>query len=91
MCFSAANISTDMLPSLSKENLRDLFPGPEHFFRRTIWRFTHGENEGEESDLCRPGTSSGTWRDPHYLDAAPQRLNSWVVSTQIEIVYSVSV
>ncbi|XP_029567083.1 uncharacterized protein LOC115161028 isoform X1 [Salmo trutta] len=33
---------------------------------------------GEESDLCRPGTSSGTWRDPHYLDAAPQRLNSWV-------------
>lgn len=46
MCFSAANISTDMLPSLSKEDLRDLFPRPEHFFqRRTIWRTTHGENE----------------------------------------------
>ncbi|KAF3837676.1 hypothetical protein F7725_009444 [Dissostichus mawsoni] len=35
-----------MLPSLSKEDLRDLLPGPEHFFRRrTIWRLTHDENE----------------------------------------------
>lgn len=46
MCFSAANISTDMLPSLSKEDLRDLFPGPEHFLRRrVIRRMTHGENQ----------------------------------------------
>ncbi|KAI4788699.1 hypothetical protein KUCAC02_035694, partial [Chaenocephalus aceratus] len=44
-----------MLPSLSKEDLRDLLPGPEHFFRRrTIWRLTHDENEGQERNLCRP-------------------------------------
>ncbi|KAK0150413.1 hypothetical protein N1851_008485 [Merluccius polli] len=47
-----------MLPSLSKEDLRDLFPGPEHFLRRrAIWRMTHGENQGEESDQLQPGTS----------------------------------
>ncbi|XP_076603233.1 uncharacterized protein LOC143330488 [Chaetodon auriga] len=34
-----------MLPSLSKEDLRDLFPGPEHFLRRAIWKMTHGENQ----------------------------------------------
>nr|XP_020465275.1 uncharacterized protein LOC109965537 isoform X2 [Monopterus albus] len=57
----AANISTEMLSSLSKEDLRDLFPGPEHFFRRrTIWRLTHEQNEGQESDPCRPGTCSET-------------------------------
>ncbi|KAI4810059.1 hypothetical protein KUCAC02_018909 [Chaenocephalus aceratus] len=57
----AANISRDMLPSLSKEDLRDLLPGPEHFFRRrTIWRLTHDDNEGQERDLCRPSTSHGT-------------------------------
>ncbi|XP_028435567.1 uncharacterized protein LOC114556733 [Perca flavescens] len=57
----AASISADMLPSLSKEDLRDLFPGPEHFFRRRdIWRITHDENEGEESGQLRPGNSSGT-------------------------------
>lgn len=46
MCFPAASISADMLPSLSKEDLRDLFPGPEQFFRRKdIWRISHDENE----------------------------------------------
>ncbi|XP_046873722.1 uncharacterized protein LOC124466093 isoform X1 [Hypomesus transpacificus] len=66
MCFPAASISADMLPSLSKEDLRDLFPGPEQFFRRKdIWRISHDENEGEESGQLRPGTSSGT------CDASP--------------------
>ncbi|XP_023812861.1 uncharacterized protein LOC110013701 isoform X2 [Oryzias latipes] len=60
MCFLAANIITDMLPSLSEEDLLDLFPGPEPFFRRrAIWRIAHVENEGEESDQVQPGTSSG--------------------------------
>ncbi|CAL8259561.1 unnamed protein product [Arctogadus glacialis] len=50
-----------MLPSLSKEDLLDLFPGPEHFLRRrTIWRLIHDEDKGQESDLCASGTSSGT-------------------------------
>ncbi|KAJ4935911.1 hypothetical protein JOQ06_017438 [Pogonophryne albipinna] len=46
-----------MLPSLTKEDLLDLLPGSEHFFRRrTIWRLTHDDNEGQERDLCRPNT-----------------------------------
>ncbi|KAJ4932022.1 hypothetical protein JOQ06_010456 [Pogonophryne albipinna] len=50
-----------MLPSLTKEDLLDLLPGSEHFFRRrTIWRLTHDDNEGQERDLCRPSTSHGT-------------------------------
>ncbi|KAF3860538.1 hypothetical protein F7725_000793 [Dissostichus mawsoni] len=44
-----------MLPSLSKEDLRDLLPGPEHFFRRrTIWRLTHDENEPYSHLPCFP-------------------------------------
>ncbi|XP_029943613.1 uncharacterized protein LOC115385697 [Salarias fasciatus] len=57
----AANVSTDMLSSLSKEDLRDLFPGPEHFIRRmAIWRTIHGGNEYEQlayNNQPHPGTS----------------------------------
>ncbi|XP_073767100.1 uncharacterized protein isoform X1 [Danio rerio] len=42
----AANIGEDILPSLSREDIRDLFPGPEHFLRRKgIWRLTHKEEQ----------------------------------------------
>ncbi|CAL8269742.1 unnamed protein product [Arctogadus glacialis] len=30
----AANISEEMVSTLSREDLRDLFPGPENFLRR---------------------------------------------------------
>ncbi|KAG5269454.1 hypothetical protein AALO_G00202220 [Alosa alosa] len=30
----AANISEDTLHTLSRDDIRDLFPGPEHFLRR---------------------------------------------------------
>ena len=32
----AANISEAMLLSLTRDDLRDIFPGPEHFLRRKI-------------------------------------------------------
>ncbi|XP_029949678.1 uncharacterized protein LOC115390112 [Salarias fasciatus] len=58
---TAANVSTDMLSSLSKEDLRDLFTGPEHFIRRmAIWRTIHGGNEYEQlayNNQPHPGTS----------------------------------
>ena len=35
-----------MLPCLTKEDLRDLFPGPEHFLRRkNIWDLVHGDSK----------------------------------------------
>ncbi|CAL8291691.1 unnamed protein product [Gadus morhua 'NCC'] len=72
ICFSAANVSKDMLPSLTKEDLRDLFPGPEHFLRRrTIWRLSHDENEGQESELHRPGSSEFSPTHPPPLPQHP--------------------
>ncbi|XP_051809818.1 uncharacterized protein LOC127535543 [Acanthochromis polyacanthus] len=72
----AANISTELLPSLSKVDLRDLFPGPEHFFRRkAIWRTTHGENECEELEQPHPGTSSGTY-DGATIPTTPNALST---------------
>ena len=42
--FTAANISEEMMGTLSREDLRDLFPGPENFFRRkAVWRVCHVE------------------------------------------------
>lgn len=36
--FLAANIDEAMLHTLSRDDLRDLFPGPEHFLRRKrVW------------------------------------------------------
>uniref|UniRef100_A0AAV2MIT0 DUF4371 domain-containing protein n=1 Tax=Knipowitschia caucasica TaxID=637954 RepID=A0AAV2MIT0_KNICA len=53
----AAGVKMTMLPSLTKEDLRDLFPGPENFLRRRhIWQLVHGDVESsqetctEESD-----------------------------------------
>ncbi|KAK9976929.1 hypothetical protein ABG768_018750 [Culter alburnus] len=43
----AANIGEDILPTLSRDDIRDLFPGPEHFLRRkAIWLITHKEEQG---------------------------------------------
>ncbi|CAL8406248.1 unnamed protein product [Arctogadus glacialis] len=44
----AANISEEMVSTLSREDLRDLFPGPENFLRRkAVWRICHGVSEEE--------------------------------------------
>nr|XP_057926902.1 uncharacterized protein LOC131128251 [Doryrhamphus excisus] len=40
----AANITNEVLPSLTREDLRDLLPGPENFLRRKcIWATFHPE------------------------------------------------
>ncbi|XP_066533784.1 uncharacterized protein [Hoplias malabaricus] len=46
----AANISEALLPTLSREDIRDLLPGPEHFLRRkAIWDLFHKEQEGHQA------------------------------------------
>ena len=43
-----------MLPSLSKDDLRDLLPGPEHFFfRRTIWRLYKTKARPNKMDVAQ--------------------------------------
>ncbi|XP_026114434.1 uncharacterized protein LOC113092877 isoform X2 [Carassius auratus] len=45
-----ANISAAVLPTLSRDDIRDLFPGPENFLRRkTIWETFHRDKEGQEA------------------------------------------
>lgn len=57
--FKAAGLKMEMLPSLSKEDLRDLFPGPEHFLRRkNIWQLFHEDNESQQSCYSTLDTSA---------------------------------
>ncbi|CAL9703798.1 unnamed protein product [Knipowitschia caucasica] len=48
----AANVDADVLQTLTREDLKDLFPGPEHFRRRkAIWDLAHPvEQATEESE-----------------------------------------
>ncbi|KAK7150817.1 hypothetical protein R3I93_011927 [Phoxinus phoxinus] len=49
----AANISAAVLPSLSRDDIRDLFPGPENFLRRkTIWETFHTDKEQGQEAGC---------------------------------------
>ncbi|KAF3842660.1 hypothetical protein F7725_001509 [Dissostichus mawsoni] len=44
----AANISEGIMSTLSREDLRDLFPGPENLFRRkAVWHACHAELDEE--------------------------------------------
>ncbi|CAI5669675.1 unnamed protein product [Oreochromis niloticus] len=37
-----ANVGEDLLSSLSRDDIKDLFPGPEHFLRRrALWLAVH--------------------------------------------------
>ncbi|KAI4888329.1 hypothetical protein NFI96_028573, partial [Prochilodus magdalenae] len=60
-----ANVSETLLPTLSREDIRDLFPGPEHFLRRkAIWNLFHKEQELEHFgkqyfDMQRVGQEGG--------------------------------
>ncbi|XP_049331201.1 uncharacterized protein LOC111189493 [Astyanax mexicanus] len=55
----AANISEALLPTLSREDIRDLFPGPEHFLRRkAIWNLFHTDQEGQQT--ASPNQENGS-------------------------------
>lgn len=42
--FAAANIDEALLHTLSRDDVRDLFPGPEHFLRRKrVWALINPE------------------------------------------------
>ena len=48
----AAKIGEDILPSLSREEIKDLFPGPENFHRRrAIWLVVN-KDEKVSSIIC---------------------------------------
>ncbi|XP_056441303.1 uncharacterized protein LOC130378613 isoform X1 [Gadus chalcogrammus] len=58
---TAANISEEMVSTLSREDLRDLFPGPENFLRRkAVWRICHGVSEEETGREDSKSTCSST-------------------------------
>ncbi|CAI5696767.1 unnamed protein product [Oreochromis niloticus] len=46
---NAANIDEVLLHTLSRDDLRDLLPGPENLMRRKqLWAQVHKENETKE-------------------------------------------
>ncbi|KAJ8364891.1 hypothetical protein SKAU_G00137220 [Synaphobranchus kaupii] len=70
----AANISEGIMGTLSREDLRDLFPGPENFLRRkAVWRTCHGVSEEESArDDSKPmGSSTAVNESPLPLTSTP--------------------
>ncbi|XP_036390587.1 uncharacterized protein LOC118781697 [Megalops cyprinoides] len=58
---TAANISDLMLGTLSRDDLRDLFPVPENFIRRkTIWLTIHPEESGREDSKPKDPTADSS-------------------------------
>ncbi|XP_029966657.1 uncharacterized protein LOC115402283 [Salarias fasciatus] len=57
----AANISEEVLGTLSREDLRDLFPGPENFFRRkAVWHACHACRDDFDEEVGRDSGTSVT-------------------------------
>ncbi|XP_026114057.1 uncharacterized protein LOC113109002 isoform X2 [Carassius auratus] len=55
----AANIGEDILPTLTRDDIRDLFPGPEHFLRRkAIWLIVHKEEQEHTIPVEPQGSSA---------------------------------
>ncbi|KAL7833768.1 hypothetical protein AOLI_G00287280 [Acnodon oligacanthus] len=55
----AADISEALLPTLSRQDIRDLFPGPEHFLRRkATWKLFHKEQEVQQA--ASPNQENGS-------------------------------
>ena len=55
----AADIDEALLHTVSRDDLRDLFPGPKHFFRRKrVWALINSEVVGYPLCSKLPGT---TW------------------------------
>ncbi|XP_056451967.1 uncharacterized protein LOC130387053 isoform X2 [Gadus chalcogrammus] len=63
---AAAQIDADALHTLSREDLRDLFPGPEHFRRRkSIWMVVHPVEQASSSS-CAADTQQPNTPTPKY-------------------------
>ncbi|KAL7390382.1 hypothetical protein ABVT39_020084 [Epinephelus coioides] len=68
----AANISEEMMGTLSREDLRDLFPGPENFLRRkAVWRACHGVLEESCQDDSKSSGSSSINESPMRQTSTP--------------------
>ncbi|KAJ8333940.1 hypothetical protein SKAU_G00412590 [Synaphobranchus kaupii] len=58
--------------TLSREDLRDLFPGPENFLRRkAVWRTCHGVSESARDDSKPMGSSTAVNESPLPLTSTP--------------------
>ncbi|CAI5646438.1 unnamed protein product [Oreochromis niloticus] len=61
----AANISEGMMGTLSREDLQDLFPGPENFLRRkAVWRACQDVLEESGQDDSKSSSSSSINESP---------------------------
>ncbi|KAJ8260314.1 hypothetical protein GJAV_G00179550 [Gymnothorax javanicus] len=58
----AANIGEDLLSSLSRDDIKDLFPGPENFLRRrAIWRVVNKDEKVESAaQVQQPSPTEGS-------------------------------
>ncbi|XP_063751442.1 uncharacterized protein LOC134872193 [Eleginops maclovinus] len=57
----AAMVGEDLLLSLSRDDIKDLFPGPENFLRRrAIWLVVNKDDKVETAELPQPSTTGGS-------------------------------
>ncbi|KAI4891729.1 hypothetical protein NFI96_032128, partial [Prochilodus magdalenae] len=99
--FKAANIDEEVLKTLSQEDLKDLFPGPENFLKRKklwdmigpkvmrLWRNSRDRGSGNVSATCVVLTSQPPTSTPvHEITAKTVKLPDppeYVVYTDPEL------
>ncbi|XP_030579956.1 uncharacterized protein LOC115776609 [Archocentrus centrarchus] len=79
---NAANIDEVLIHTLSRDDLRDLFPGPENFLRRKqLWAHLHKEEDYSTlPDKAGPG-EAGTRSSPKGTPPSPQTSTPLVKKT----------
>ncbi|KAL7406521.1 hypothetical protein ABVT39_021316 [Epinephelus coioides] len=60
-----ANIGEDLLPTLSRDDIKDLFPGPENFLRRRALWLVVNRDEKEETPPSTTGGSDLSKEEPN--------------------------
>ncbi|KAI4894750.1 hypothetical protein NFI96_033825, partial [Prochilodus magdalenae] len=96
---TAANITEDQLAELSRDDIRDLLPGPEHFFRRkAMWLVAHQDEcchsfdcstsrskDTEPSTPCSTGPSTSITSKPNPSKVMKMPSLEYVVYTDSEL------
>ncbi|KAM8737577.1 uncharacterized protein AB9X84_008665 isoform 2-T2 [Acanthopagrus schlegelii] len=88
----AADITDDILPSLTREDLRDLLPGPENFLKwKRIWEAVHPEEVLTSQVAVKPAaeqmTLPGTSTPKHDTPKKIMKMSSpdYVIYTDTEL------
>ncbi|XP_076846700.1 uncharacterized protein LOC143491507 [Brachyhypopomus gauderio] len=83
-----ANVGEDLLSSLSRDDIKDLFPGPERFLRRPLWLAVHKCEENDtdaKKMLTTPGGGDFSREEPNTSKFVTMSNPEYIVFTDSEL------